>query len=73
MSATDRPDGINGDHHRQTPARGDNDPATTLALGFVEQHIGHDAVAEKDEQRGADKFRQVGIHWVFSIRSRGWI
>jgi hypothetical protein len=42
------------------PAGGDDDPAGVLAFGFVEEDVGHDAIAEQDEDRGADEFSEEG-------------
>ena len=43
---------------RHRPGPGDDDPSRVLRLRLVEQHAGHDAVAEQDEQRRADHFSE---------------
>ncbi len=47
--------------HGETPPRGDDDPAGTLAFRLPQQHVGHDAITQQDEDGGAD---QLGHEYV---------
>jgi len=46
------------DEHRHGPAERDDDPAAVIAFGAFEDHVRNDAVAQEDEQRGANDFAE---------------
>ena len=51
------PTANDADHDRHAPAERDHDPARVLPFGQVEQHTGHHAVAQQDQERRPDHFR----------------
>src|SRR3954470_7543630 len=50
--------------NRQTPTGRDDNPARVVSFGAGQEHIGDDAVSERHEDCGADKFGQVWTHSV---------
>ena len=44
------------------PAEADYDPSAVIAFRFIEQYIGHHAIAEADQQGGSQKLGKIGIH-----------
>ena len=50
------------DRHRESPTRGNADPAAGVSLGFGENNIGNDAVAKQDEESRADDFGEIRMH-----------
>jgi hypothetical protein len=62
MRPADRVDRVHGDSNAQSPSRCDHDPAGVVALGFLEEHIGNNAIAEYDQNHGAEKFRKEWSH-----------
>ena len=66
VRSADAGHGRDGDENGQGPAGGDDDPTGVLTLGFGQQHIGHDAVAEHNEEHRAEEFTGQRRHksWV---------
>ena len=53
--------------HRHGPAESNDDPAAVVAFGSFEHHVRDDAVAQEDEQGGADYFAKEWSHhdcWI---------
>ena len=63
MRAADAVHAVDGDRDGERPAGGDDDPAGVLALGAVEHDVGDDAVAEHDEDRGAEQLGEEEGTW----------
>src|SRR3989442_2680083 len=55
---------IHGDRHAEPPARGDDNPPGVLAFGLVEHHVGDHAIAQDDQQHGAEQFCKKRWHRV---------
>src|SRR5690606_7198657 len=47
---------------RETPARGDDDPARALALGPLQQDVGDHPITHEHEDEGAHQFCQESGH-----------
>src|SRR5205823_4475852 len=62
MSAAVLVDAEDSDKYRHAPAEGDDDPPTAVAFGARQHDVGDDAVAEDDQDRGADDFGEEGMH-----------
>src|SRR5438445_190662 len=62
MRAAEGADGIHRDRHAERPARGDHDPTGVLAFGLIEHHVGDHAIAQRDQQHGAEQFCEKGWH-----------
>ena len=62
VRATDAPDGVDADGDGDAPAGGDHDPAAVLSLRALEHDVGDDAVAEQDENHGAERLGQQRLH-----------
>jgi hypothetical protein len=62
MSPADGSCAVNGHRHRQCPACGDDDPARIVSFGLFQHDICHHAVAQQDEDHGADEFSEWSIH-----------
>src|SRR5204863_9690865 len=46
---------VHRDRDGERPAGGDDDPAGIVALGALQDDVGHDAIAEDDEDGGAEE------------------
>ena len=55
MRAAECADRVDCDRDGERPPRGDDDPPGVLALGLTEHDVGDDAVAQDDEQHGAEE------------------
>src|SRR5213595_317388 len=55
---------IHPDRHAERPPRGDDDPPAVLAFGLVEHHVSDHAVAQDDQQHGAEHFCEKWWHRV---------
>ena len=62
VRTADTPDGIDGDRHSEPPTCRDHYPAGILPFAFGEKHIGHDPVAQNDQNHRPDSFRNVHRH-----------
>src|SRR6266566_3472146 len=66
MRAAERADGIHRDRHAEPPARGDDDPPGVLAFRLIEHDVGDHAIAQDDQQHGAEqlcKERRHRVEW----------
>jgi hypothetical protein len=54
-AAADAYDCVNGYRHPHRPPEGDDDPTGVLRLGVPQEHAGHDAVTENDQQHRANE------------------
>ncbi len=64
MRAAEGGDGEHAYENGHGPSPGDDDPATSRALRLVEDDVGDDAVAEKDQKCRSDDFAEEGCHHV---------
>jgi hypothetical protein len=62
VPAADAPGGVDGEGDGEGPADGDGDPPCALALAAAQQRAGDDAVAEQDEEHGADELGEEEVH-----------
>jgi len=62
MRAAEGADGIHRDRHAERPARGDHNPTGVLAFGLIEHHVGDHAIAEDDQQHGAEDLCEERWH-----------
>ncbi len=56
VRAADNSRRIGADEDGQGPGRGDDDPATAVALGLTQDNVSNHAIAQQDQKHGADKF-----------------
>src|SRR5207249_1766655 len=64
MRTTKAADGIHRDRHAEPPARGDDDPPGVLAFGLIEHDVGDHAIAQDDQQHGAEQLCKERWHRV---------
>ena len=50
------------DKYGKAPAGTDHDPPRRVTLGLVQDHVGHHAVAQQDQQRGSDHLGKENVH-----------
>src|SRR5204862_3652848 len=62
MCAADAADAVHRDRDGERPAGGDDDPAGIVALGALQDDVGHDAIAEDDEDGGAEELCEEWGH-----------
>src|ERR1700693_1781838 len=65
VRAVELADCVDGHRHGHAPSEGNHDPAAVLRLRLGKQHAGDDAVAQQDQQAGADDLREKDVvrHW----------
>ena len=66
VRAADTVDAVDGDRDAERPAGGDDDPAGVVPFRALQHDVGDDAIAEHDQDGGAEKLGENGGHvdWV---------